>query len=144
MPEADGVVVVRGGARGLSRRSPQAGIISSRMSRSPAGRSRPGLTICFGGTRLLHVHDDALYARAKQWPLETVVVRLRHSRIHAKDCADCVVRDDTMLDRIDTEVHVSGALTPEQQRRLVEIATGVRYTHAQVRDQHSEVSTLTA
>ena len=64
----------------------------------------------------------ALYARAKQWPLETVVVRLRHSRIYARDCADCVVRDDTMLDRIETEVQVSGALTPEQQRRLVEIA----------------------
>src|SRR5262245_56799309 len=29
----------------------------------------------------------ALYARRKQWPLEDVVVRLRHSRIHATDCA---------------------------------------------------------
>jgi organic hydroperoxide reductase OsmC/OhrA len=26
----------------------------------------------------------ALYARRKQWPLEAVTVRLRHSRIHAK------------------------------------------------------------
>ena len=27
----------------------------------------------------------ALYARRKQWPLEAVTVRLRHSRIHAED-----------------------------------------------------------
>src|SRR6476659_1175213 len=31
----------------------------------------------------------ALYARRKQLPLEAVSVRLRHSRVHAKDCAEC-------------------------------------------------------
>jgi len=64
----------------------------------------------------------ALYARGKQWPLEGVVIRLRHSRIYARDCTDCVVRDDTMLDRIETEVQLSGALTLEQERRILEIA----------------------
>ena len=28
----------------------------------------------------------ALYARRKEWPLESVTVRLRHSRVHAEDC----------------------------------------------------------
>ena len=28
-----------------------------------------------------------MYARRKAWPLESVTVRLRHSRIHAADCA---------------------------------------------------------
>src|SRR2546430_17573751 len=64
----------------------------------------------------------ALYARAKQWPLETVVIRLRHSRVYAKDCAECVIRDDTLLDRIDTEVKLSGPLTAEQERKLMEVA----------------------
>ena len=30
-----------------------------------------------------------MYADKKGWPLEQVRVSLRHSRIHAKDCADC-------------------------------------------------------
>jgi putative redox protein len=64
----------------------------------------------------------ALYARTKQWPLETVVIRLTHSRVYAKDCLDCVVRDDTMLDRINTQVQLSGALTAEQQGKLMEVA----------------------
>src|SRR5881396_1726997 len=31
----------------------------------------------------------ALYARRKAWQLTGVTVRLRHSRIHADDCAEC-------------------------------------------------------
>jgi putative redox protein len=31
----------------------------------------------------------SLYARRKQWPLEAVTVKLRHSKVHAADCADC-------------------------------------------------------
>lgn len=64
----------------------------------------------------------ALYARGKKWPLENVVIRLRHSRIYAKDCTDCLIRDDTLLDRIETQVQLSGALTAEQEARLMEIA----------------------
>src|SRR5207253_4737078 len=41
-----------------------------------------------------------LYARAKKWPLENIVVSLRHSRIHATDCAECETKEG-MLDRID-------------------------------------------
>ena len=30
-----------------------------------------------------------LYARRKQWPLESVTVRLRQNRVHGKDCKEC-------------------------------------------------------
>src|ERR1700676_3059277 len=30
-----------------------------------------------------------MYARRKGWPLEGVTVELRHSRVHATDCAEC-------------------------------------------------------
>lgn len=62
----------------------------------------------------------ALYARQQQWALAAVTVRLRHSRIHADDCAECVTRN-TMLDRIDSEIALAGELTTEQRAKLVEI-----------------------
>jgi putative redox protein len=63
----------------------------------------------------------AMYARRKQWPLEAVTVRLTHGKIHARDCADCETRDG-MLDRIEREITLSGALSAEQRGRLIEIA----------------------
>jgi len=63
----------------------------------------------------------ALYARRKQWPLENVAVRLKHSRIHAADCADCETKEG-MLDRIEREIVLTGSLTDEQRTRLLEIA----------------------
>jgi putative redox protein len=63
----------------------------------------------------------ALYARRQQWPLESVTVRLQHSRIHAADCADCETREGK-LDRIDTTIGLAGALSAEQRTRLLEIA----------------------
>ena len=63
----------------------------------------------------------ALYARRKGWPLTGVTVRLRHSRIHAEDCAECET-GQRMLDRIESEIAVTGDLTEEQRTRLLEIA----------------------
>lgn len=63
----------------------------------------------------------ALYARRKQWPLEDVTVRLRHSRIHAADCGDCETKEG-MLDRIEREIVLMGSLTEEQRSRLLDIA----------------------
>ena len=125
MPDADGVVVVRGGARAFYQE------ITSGRHRLVADEP-----IAAGGTDLGPGPYDlmlaalgscmsmtiALYARAKQWPLETVVIRLRHSRVYAKDCAECVIRDDTLLDRIDTEVKLTGPLTAEQERKLMDVA----------------------
>jgi putative redox protein len=63
----------------------------------------------------------SLYARRKQWPLEAVTVRLRHSKLHAVDCAECETKDG-MLDRIECAVELQGELSDEQRRRLLEIA----------------------
>ncbi len=62
-----------------------------------------------------------LYARRKQWPLEEVIVSLRHSRIHSKDCEDCETKEG-MLDRIDLEIELKGKLSAEQQSKLIEVA----------------------
>jgi putative redox protein len=63
----------------------------------------------------------ALYARKKQWPLERVEVRLRHSKIHAADCDECETREG-MLDRIESDIVLTGALDGDQRARLLEIA----------------------
>jgi len=63
----------------------------------------------------------ALYARRKGWPLTGVTVRLRHSRIHAEDCAECETGQG-MLDRIESEITVAGDFTEEQRAKLLEIA----------------------
>jgi putative redox protein len=63
----------------------------------------------------------ALYARRKQWPLEAVEVRLRHAKIHAADCDECETREGK-LDRIDTEIVLTGGLDGDQRVRLLEIA----------------------
>lgn len=63
----------------------------------------------------------ALYARQKDWPLEKVVVRLRHSRIHATDCAECETKAG-QLDRVEWTFQFTGRLTLEQRTRLLEIA----------------------
>ena len=63
----------------------------------------------------------ALYARHKQWPLEAVTVRLRHSKIHAADCASCETKEGK-LDHIERDLELVGALSPEQRARLLDIA----------------------
>ena len=63
----------------------------------------------------------ALYARRKSWPLQEVTVRLRHSKIHAADCADCDTKEGR-IDRIERDLEFTGDLTSEQRARLVEIA----------------------
>jgi len=62
-----------------------------------------------------------MYARKKSWPLEAVTVRLRHSRIHATDCAECETKEG-LLDRIERDIQLTGTLTAEQRARLLEIA----------------------
>src|SRR5712664_3031634 len=125
MPEADGVVVVRGGARGFVQEISVGRHHLTADEPVAAGGTDRGpdpynlLLAALGSCMSMTI---ALYARTKKWPLQSVVVRLSHSRIYARDCADCVVRDDTMLDRIETEVQLSGALTAEQHSKLMEVA----------------------
>ena len=49
------------------------------------------------------------------------MVRLEHSKIHAADCAECETKEG-MLDRIEREISLTGALTPDQRAKLLDIA----------------------
>jgi uncharacterized OsmC-like protein len=62
-----------------------------------------------------------LHAKRKQWPLERVQVRLKHSRVYIEDCKDCDTKPP-MLDHIDREIGFTGSLSAEQIAKLMEIA----------------------
>ena len=62
-----------------------------------------------------------LYADRKSLPLERVTVTLQHSKIYAKDCAECETKDG-MLDQIDRVIAMEGDLDAEQRKKLMEIA----------------------
>ena len=62
-----------------------------------------------------------MYARHKGIALEKVTVRLRHDRVHAADCQDCMTREGHIT-QISREIELSGPLTAEQRQRLLEIA----------------------
>lgn len=62
-----------------------------------------------------------MYARRKGWPLDQVIVSLRHSRIHAVDCAECETKVGK-IDRIECQLELSGEITAEQRARLLQIA----------------------
>jgi uncharacterized OsmC-like protein len=63
----------------------------------------------------------ALYARRKGWRLTEVTIQLRHSRIHAEDCAECETKEGR-LDRIEWNFQLDGDLSDDQRVRLLEIA----------------------
>jgi uncharacterized OsmC-like protein/fermentation-respiration switch protein FrsA (DUF1100 family) len=62
-----------------------------------------------------------MYADRKSLPLDRVTVTLKHSKIHAEDCAECETRAG-MLDQIDRTIAMEGALDAEQRAKLMEIA----------------------
>jgi putative redox protein len=63
-----------------------------------------------------------MYAQRKGWPLQGVRTWLRHSRIHAQDCAECETKEGK-LDHIELEIRLEGPLLSEEQRtKLLEIA----------------------
>ena len=62
-----------------------------------------------------------LYADRKALPLERTTVTLKHSKIHAEDCAECET-EAGMLDQIERVITMEGALSSEQRQKLMEIA----------------------
>lgn len=62
-----------------------------------------------------------MYATKKDWPLKQVRVTLRHSRIHAEDCAQCETTKG-LLDHIDRDIELIGDLDDAQRQRLLAIA----------------------
>jgi putative redox protein len=117
-------VVVRGNARGFLQEvvsgqhhlqaDEPAAYGGSDAAPSPYDYLLIGLGVCTSMT-------VGLYARKKQIPLDEIKVELRHWRIHAKDCGECETKEG-MLDRIDVAIALTGALTPEQRAKLMEIA----------------------
>jgi putative redox protein len=61
------------------------------------------------------------YARKRRWPLESITVSLRHSKVHAADCEECETKEGK-IDRIYLDIQLSGSLTDEQCAKLIEIA----------------------
>lgn len=62
-----------------------------------------------------------MYADRKGWPLKGVRVTLRHSRIHAEDCATCETTKGS-IDHIDRGIELTGELDDSQRERLLQIA----------------------
>ncbi|OYV45334.1 MAG: osmotically inducible protein C [Burkholderiales bacterium 21-58-4] len=84
-----------------------------------AGPSPYGyLTAALGACTAITVR---MYADRKQWPLDSVMVRLTHAKIHAEDCADCD-RPSSLIDKFERQIELRGVLSPEQKQRLMEIA----------------------
>ncbi|CCD87717.1 conserved hypothetical protein; putative hydrolase [Bradyrhizobium sp. ORS 285] len=62
-----------------------------------------------------------LYADRKFLPLDRITVTLRHSKIHAEDCAECETKVG-LIDQLERDIHMDGALDQEQRKKLMEIA----------------------
>ena len=62
-----------------------------------------------------------LYADRKSFPLEGATVTLSHSKIYAKDCAECETKEG-MLDQIEVAIGLEGPLDADQRKRILEIA----------------------
>jgi putative redox protein len=86
------------------------------------GDAGPGpyelLLMALGSCTSMTVH---MYAARKKWPLEQVVVQLRHQKRYADDCADCE-QPGALLDHIDRTISFAGVLDDGQRNRLLEIA----------------------
>ncbi len=62
-----------------------------------------------------------MYAGRKKWPLEDVVITLRHGREHLSDCEDCDTAGK-QLDVLERDIQFIGDLSDEQRERLLQIA----------------------
>ena len=62
-----------------------------------------------------------MYAQREGLPLQGVTTRLRHSSVHAEDCAECE-SEEGKIDRIEVNIELDGPLSEEQRSQLLEIA----------------------
>ncbi len=138
-----GIVLVRETRRGLFQQEIIAGKHSV-LADEPAAvgglDSGPGpydlLLAALGACTAMTLR---LYADRKKLPLLQAEVRLRHSRIHANDCAECETKDG-MLDRIEHAITLHGDLNAEQRARLMEIADKCPgASHPEIGNRHPHV-----
>ncbi len=76
-----------------------------------------------------------MYADRKEWPLESIVVRLKHRKVHARDCSECESKSGR-IDVVEREIELRGPLDAEQRERLLEIADRCpvhRTLHSEIR-----------
>jgi putative redox protein len=62
-----------------------------------------------------------MYARRKNWPLDSIHVDVTHNKVHAQDCKTCQA-DEGKVDIFTREIHLTGPLDENQRHRLLEIA----------------------
>lgn len=62
-----------------------------------------------------------LYADRKKWPLEAIMVDVRHKKAHVEDCESCD-RSPARIDVFEKQIRLEGALDGAQRERLLEIA----------------------
>ena len=62
-----------------------------------------------------------MYADRKKLPVDSIVVRLRHEKIHAEDCQDCE-DPGSKIDFIEREIELNGDLDQPTRQRILEIA----------------------
>jgi putative redox protein len=119
-----GVVLVRGNAAGFAQeiRTGRHRFLADEPVADGGTDTGPGpYDLILGALGACTSMTIALYARRKRWSLDEVVVRLRHSRVHAEDCADCETKEG-MLTVIECEISLSGKLSQDQRSQLMNIA----------------------
>jgi uncharacterized OsmC-like protein/alpha/beta superfamily hydrolase len=120
-----GEVVVRETRRGLFQQEVVAGrhrLVADEPEAAGGLDSGPGpydlLLAALGACTSMTLR---LYADRKSLPLKRTLVRLRHGRIYAADCAACETKEG-MVDHIERVITFEGDLDREQRARLLEIA----------------------
>jgi putative redox protein len=117
-------VVVRGGAREL-RQDVQAGrhllVVDEPVEGGGNDAGPTPYDLLLAALGACTAMTLRIYARRKGWPLVDVEVRLRHDKIHARDCAECETKEGR-LDRVEREIVLHGPVDQSQRTRLLEIA----------------------
>jgi putative redox protein len=117
-------VVVEGNASGFTQEitcGPHALVADEPSSLGGADAGPNPYELLLAGLGACTSMTIAMVARRRGWPLERVIVRLRHGRVHAEDCADCDTRE-AQADRFERVLRLAGPLDDAQRARLLEIA----------------------